>query len=565
MILFLFYSLLPVTGQSVFDPEYRQVASEIREHLVVFTDRSLYVAGEDILFRIDYFKEGLPGNEPWSSVVYVELIGPAGRPVTNGKYRLDGGYSSGSLTIPSGTLSGNCILKCYTRWMRNAGPHAFDYHHLKVINPHTPAVLQPDDATGHTQIMNRMSYKEGRVACIPDDTIYQKGEVVTVNLTGPELLPQEGLRCCVTVVPAGSIDTRSGQVEVASDPEIRDRFQISFLPDLGGRLSLSGRALSVDQTPVPDCILYLSEPGRSAGLYTSIADRSGRFSFMVPPGNSDMELFITPVPGQPDPVEIRIDLDFDRSEIPLFPGRFSLTGEEREVATDLAIRHQLAESFAGEVPAPQHVNDPGPEQPIPFYGSIAERINLDEYVNLPTLEEVFINLVPGVSVEQRKEMVRFRIESDNNSIGYSDPLLLVDYIPVFDTEALLRIDPRAFKRIEVIREVYIRGAVAFGGVISFISKNGDMAGIDLPEGAYFFDLRTFYTSGHKGSADTVQQERIPDIRNTVLWTDDVELLPGTDAEISFLAPSHSGTYQLLIRGAANHSTILSGVTSFVVQ
>jgi hypothetical protein len=554
-----------MAGQSVFDPEYRPVASEIREHLVVFTDRSLYVAGEQLQFRIDYFKEALPDNVTWSSVLYLELIGPAGRTVTNGKFSLDDGYCSGSLFIPANTLTGNYVLKCYTRWMRNAGPHLYGYHLLKIINPHTPEVLQPQDTAGNAQIMRRMKYKEGSLACIPDDTVYQKGEVVTLKLTSPEILLPEGFRCCVTVVPLGSIDTRSGQVEVEDDQDVRDRFQISFLPDLGGRLSLSGRALSVDQTPVPDCNLYLSDPGQNPELFTSIADHSGRFSFMVPPGNSDRELFITPVPGRPDPVQIRIDLDFDNSEIPVLPARFTLTGEERVLATDLAIRKQLAESFANEDPATQHTNDPWPEQSIPFYGSIAERVNLDEYVNLPTLEEVFINLVPGVNVEQRKETVRFRIQSDNNSISYSDPLLLVDYIPVFDAGALLKLDPRAFERIEVIREVYIKGTVAFGGIVSFISKNGDMAGIDLPAGAYFFDLRTLNTSFNHEYRDTDQQKRIPDIRNTVLWVDNMELLPGSEGEISFKAPSHSGTYQVLVRGAANHSTILSGVASFVIQ
>ncbi len=62
--------------------------------------------------------------------------------------------------------------------------------------------------------------------------------------------------------------------------------------------------------------------------------------------------------------------------------------------------------------------------------------------------------------------------------------------PVFDHQAVLRIAPEKILRVDVINAVYVKGEIFHGGLISIISRKGDMTGIDLPDGSYFFDFQS---------------------------------------------------------------------------
>ena len=65
-------------AQSPFDAERREEAMQIREKVVVFTDRSLYAVEEVIHFVADHRVNGPIGINSWSSVLYVELVASSG-------------------------------------------------------------------------------------------------------------------------------------------------------------------------------------------------------------------------------------------------------------------------------------------------------------------------------------------------------------------------------------------------------------------------------------------------------------------------------------------------------
>ena len=83
----------------------------------------------------------------------------------------------------------------------------------------------------------------------------------------------------------------------------------------------------------------------------------------------------------------------------------------------------------------------------PFYGTGVWSINLDDYVNLPTLEEIFINLVPQVYIVRRKGKNVFSIQSGNSSIGIHEPLVLLDNIAVFNQQAVMSLQTEKIQQI----------------------------------------------------------------------------------------------------------------------
>ncbi len=552
-------------GQSPFDPSLNPEAFLIRDHVEAFTDRNIYVVGESIQFRADYIVEGVDQGTQWSAVLYVDLISASGKSVSKGKFLLSEGMASGILQIPSGILTGNYYLRCYTRWMRNTGPQAYSYTPLKIINPFNAELDNYPNGASSGQSTTRRVYGKGILECNTSKATYSKGETVQVQLSEHLTPRMEHLNCCITVVPSGGIDTEYGQVSSFPESLNKERYRVNYLPDLNG-VTLSGKVVRAGGGyPVPFAKLYFSLLGDKPDYLTALTDPQGRFLVSMQDRIGAQELFITPDPSLAGSSEVKIDQDFDTGKLPFRAEKFDLSTPDLEVATRMALQMQLSTVY-GSVrttePGPQKVSDAAKTL---FYGTPGFSILMADFVTLPTLEEVFINLVPDVEVDIKRGVRSLKINSPNSATGFYPPLIMIDHIPVFDQQLILGLDPEKILRIDLINEVYIKGSFFHGGIISIFSKNGDMAGIDLPEGSQFFDFHSLQSTQSFLEPEHSQGDRVPETRNTILWIDDLLLEKGTNREFSFKAPSRSGEYVILVRGQNPRGGVISASTRFKVQ
>lgn len=565
-----------LTAQSPYDTEYVGVAEKIQEQLQLLSDRQIYAVNESIHFVAEHRVDGVVPGILWSSVLYVELVAPTGKPVAQGKYLLMGGRAMGSLQIPASALTGEYFLKAYTRWMRNQGPASFSYTPLKIINPFRSEVAIHGGGNAPAADLPRATYQSGVLECSTSSEVYGTGEEVNFLLAGTLPAYLELLPCCMTVVPVGAIDLSGGQYIIPALPEKEDTFRVSYLPDLGSGVSVSGTVVDAEQKPAIYATLHFSLLGESPDYFASISDKHGRFIFTIPASLGQQELFVTPQQVEDKTLEIRIDQEFDPRSASLPWERFMLSESEQELARRCALNMQLSKAFQLESPPEAAANHETTNQEsirgmdIPFYGTRVKQLLIDDYVKLPNLEEVFINLIPDVQFYRKKGENRMRIVSENNSIGIYEPLIMLDHISVFDHEAVMALSPEKIDRVDLITDVYLKGNVAFGGVLAIYSKKGDMAGIDLPEGSYFFDYESFYPQPGEAELATLSQsgqisKRIPDTRNTIYWKADLRLKKGNDLELAFKAPENPGEYVILVRGVDPNGEVLSTTARFRVE
>jgi len=556
----------PVLAQTPFDAERSDEAKLIREQIHVFTDRSIYAVDEIIHFVAEYRVNGPIGSNLWSSVLYVELIASSGETLAQGKFRLSGGSVEGSLTIPTASLTGNYYLRSYTRWMRNQGPDSFIYTPLKIINPYRSEVLISTNTESTSDSVPKLAYKEGMLEVSMTSQSVQGGKEMKFQLEGASTLKLDRLRCCVTVVPEGSIDLSGGQYDMGP-PEENDSFRVSFLPDLGDGVSISGTVVDPQQSPAPYTTLHFSLLGADPDYLATMSDEHGRFVLSIPTGFDDkLEFFVTPEQEDDSRLEVRIDQEYDSRALTLPAESFELSEDEEELARRIALNIQLSKAFKpGDLSPDSTVEEYFEGSRVPFYGTRVNRLMIDDYVRLPNLEEIFINLLPEVQFYRKKGKNKIRILSNNSSIDVYKPLIMIDHISVFDHEALLALSPEKIERIDLIDDIYLKGNVAFGGILAIHSIKGDMAGIDLPEGSYFFDYQSFYPKDAFGEAPPVQPGRVPDTRNTFFWSGNIVLEQGKQLEIPFRAPVKSGSYVVLVRGVSPGGELYSASAKFRVE
>src|SRR5436190_9177837 len=106
----------------------------LEEKVFVHTDKSFYLAGEIIWFKIYYLNANDHLPLDISKVSYIEVIDKDQKPVMQTKIELTRGEGHGSLYIPVTINSGNYILRAYTNWMKNFDADFFFEKKLTVLN-----------------------------------------------------------------------------------------------------------------------------------------------------------------------------------------------------------------------------------------------------------------------------------------------------------------------------------------------------------------------------------------------------------------------------------------------
>ena len=128
--------------------------------------------------------------------------------------------------------------------------------------------------------------------------------------------------------------------------------------------------------------------------------------------------------------------------------------------------------------------------------------------------------------------------------------------------------PKRIKRVDVLNEIYIIGNTTYGGILSVITRKGDLAGIDLPENSFFFDYTSFMPQEKLVFPRYENQDfdsENPDYRNCLYWSPEIGIDPGQDVELDFFTSDSHGEYMVLIRGVDKDGTILQGRCYFTVE
>src|SRR5664279_2392603 len=87
----------------------------LQEKIYLHTDRSFYVCGEILWFKV--YLVNASTNQPLSlsKVAYLEIINQQHQPIWQGKIAMLKGLGSGSFLLPFSLSSGNYELRAYTK------------------------------------------------------------------------------------------------------------------------------------------------------------------------------------------------------------------------------------------------------------------------------------------------------------------------------------------------------------------------------------------------------------------------------------------------------------------
>jgi hypothetical protein len=522
------------------------------ERVVLFTDRSLYIAGEDILFSAHVFPADDTANTLPSRIIYAELVMPSGFPVSQGKFIIENSKASGYLSIPGEILTGIYYVKAYTRFMRNAGPGSYHYTLLKIVNPESPELSagQPADSLA---ILSPGQERAREIApqtrlSVSDSLLHPRDSIVVTYSLPP------AAHWCLTVVPEGSIQHNSTR-PVKAEPGHDGR----YIREHRG-ISLSGRLVdTVARIPVASAVISLSVVGEK-DFMAALTDNEGRFFFSIPDLEGRKDIFLNAHGNMTAAQVLQIDNDFCTLPFRMPDHPFVLEGPEREAAFRMALNVIIGRQFRAEDTL---ARQPSHSSGVAFYGKPTELLEIDKYIPMPSLEDYLDELPFSLKVRKQGDSKIFRFSSLQAEMNIYEPLLLVDWAEVSDAESVLEVSPQSLDRIEMVGVPYFKGRFIYGGIVCFVSKKHDYGGIDLPSSGIFIGYDMLQLPAPTESPDG-GPPGIPDTRNTLAWEPD--MLKGHDDTFrtGFTAPDTPGRYVALARGIGPDGHLMEALVRFTV-
>jgi hypothetical protein len=324
-----------------------------------------------------------------------------------------------------------------------------------------------------------------------------------------------------------------------------------FIPETEGHI-ISGTIVNKqNNTAVANTTAYLSVPGEKSLFTTSVSDKKGDIRFNVKNFYGGSEVIV-----QPDAASDQYRIDnianpfierYSRNIIP----DLLLTEKQSSAITDHSIEAQVGNTYHAD--KQQKFLYPKTIDTTTFYGTPSNRYFLDDYTRFTTMEEVIREYVRNVRLEKSGDKFQFRLyHIDFGTFFDSDPLVLLDGVPVSDADKIARFDPLKIKRIDVLARRFYQNNLTHNGILSFSTYQGNLAEHQLDPNALIIEYvglqlqREFFSPVYETEAEI--NSRLPDLRNQLFWSPEIQTDKNGRQKLSFYTADIPGVYGIVLQG-----------------
>jgi hypothetical protein len=314
--------------------------------------------------------------------------------------------------------------------------------------------------------------------------------------------------------------------------------------------------------------VYLSLPGEMPLFNQGISDRNGLVLFNIPPFFGINQLILQ--------TNSKVDSNYRIDLIDPFSTSYSNRKlhalEVKESIADLLKAHSIQSQVGNIYYADQQQTFSLPEllDTVPFFGKPTHRYYLDDYTRFITMEEVFKEYIEGIKL--RKNNNGFNVKLYNESYqNYfeTEPLVLLDGVPIIDINQLIAFDPLKIKKIDLLNQQFFLNMNILNGILSCNTYKGDLDGFTLDPNALVYSYeglqlkRVFYQPSYNETKRSAS--RLPDFRNVLLWMPDITIDNKGKQKISFYTSDVEGKFLVMIQGINNNGDAGSSQLLFEVK
>ncbi|MPR34984.1 hypothetical protein [Salmonirosea aquatica] len=340
-----------------------------------------------------------------------------------------------------------------------------------------------------------------------------------------------------------------------------------YLPEHGGHF-IKGKVLNIlTGQPAANVSTFLAAPSLHAKLFVAQSDSLGNIRFEINKMFDNQDIIVQTDSRHDSTHRVEISSPYsDQVSARRWP-QYALRRENADQLLTRSINMQTLNAFTTRPPIASMAVG---VDSLAFFGQPDEKYFLDAFTRFPTMEEVMREYVPGVFVRRQQGKFHFRVVDNITPQGIfkDDPLILLDGVPVFDTDKIMAFDPLKVKKLEVVDGLYYLGHRSFSGIVSYTTYKGDLAGFELDPRALVFSYqfaqskKEFYAPRYDA---TNRDSRLPDFRNLLHWSPTLTTDAQGKTSLDFYTSDQTGTYRIVVQGITSDGTVGSKETTFEVK
>ncbi|WP_157963217.1 hypothetical protein [Algoriphagus litoralis] len=489
----------------------------VKESVQFNTPKTLYLVGEKIWFEAEVTSGSNPSP---SQVLYAELVDRFSNSVAYTKVPLENGKALNYLLLSTAIPSDHYLLRVYTRISpyldMNLG---ISQQFVTVINPKIPPKVF-EKAQGNFVKLESTGADLGTVS----NGNPKPGERFQVSFEQNSQILSAGISVSNPYLPGEQVQFKSSDAYASLE-------QKALLPELFGHI-VESRVSKSDTS----LTYFLSLHGKQSALYTDRPDENGQILFDAG-GLSHWDRMI---------IQLEDGAEMEGLEIisPVIATKFKpdfVFPALSIVPKDLSFLDQLQKASAVESYYLENYDQDSLEVVTGFVAD--HTFLLDDYTRFETVEIVIREYVPSVFVRNQDKKKVFRLVNEAvKSVFDTNPLILIDAMPVFDSDLLSGFNPKFISRLDILNREFYLNDRTYPGVLSFSSYENNFGLYPLAPASRFFDYPGLQP---KIELDKSQFARpgsggeFPDFRTVIYW--------GKAESSTIEAPKFTGEYLLWVR------------------
>ncbi len=515
--------------------------SLLKKEMINFSiPKNIYFGGERIWIQAGVSTE--LGSSP-SQIIYAELLNRYNESVALTKMPSADGESFNYLRIPANLPSDHYLLRVFTR----VSPYldlelGLTQQLVTIFNSSNPPAV----------IANRKEY-------LIQEENTDKISLNSKNLRGGEFL--ELNLNTITGIKEIQISAMNPFLEKQGQLSSKELYQSiesrTLVPELFGHIV---EAKLDQESPDTTQLYYLSVHGAKSALFTDRPDTFGsmyfdtggmkNWRFMVAQANNNLSLVDLSIVSPAPKTKFKSEFNFPILEI---------SPADEPYLTALLKAGQVEGYFVQEFDS----------SPFPVVTGFVEDITyrLDDYTRFESVETVIKEYVPETSVRTVQKRKEFRVlDKVRGSIFDSNPLMLVDAMPVFDSDLLAAFDPKGLEKLEVLTRNFYLNEEVFPGVISFSSYKNDFGGFPIPTNGIYLDYQGILPKvleKNKLFASPTDL-KMKDWRTVIYWSA-TETGENSIENLRLKLPVNSGVYQVKVTFVDQSGSVQKALRTFRVD
>jgi len=346
----------------------------------------------------------------------------------------------------------------------------------------------------------------------------------------------------------------------------------NYVPENYGHIITGKVTNETTGKPAANVLVYLSVPGKRVQLYACTSNEEGFIHFDLKNFYGPSQIVLQTNTTKDSIYHLEIFSPFSEEYSgQVFPS-LNVSENNRDELEAANLHMQISNTYHGndlQKLAPLNVDT------LPFFYKPTKTYLLDNYTRFTTMEEVLREYVAEVNVVIRKKQYHlntvnaegFELSSIQPAerIFSKDPLILLDGVPVFDVNRIIAYDPLKVQKLDVVAAKYYWGPIVSEGILSYTTYKGNLPDYTLNPHDVILDYdglqqqRVFYSPDY--SSENGRQNRLPDFRDVLYWSPEVNTNEKGNGHISFFTGDISGKYLVVLQGISANGN--SGSESFI--